>query len=73
MKSMKRYSPSEFGRLIGVSYQTLCRWEKQKKLIPHYTDTRRRYYTEQHLEQYMETRSQRNPETDSAVLFRKII
>lgn len=70
---MKKYSPSEFARLIGVSYQTLLRWEEQKKLIPDYTESRRRYYTERHLEQHLQMRSDKLPETEREVLFRKII
>lgn len=70
---MKKYSPSKFARLIGVSYQTLRRWEEQKKLIPDYTESRRRYYTEKHLEQHLKTRCGALSETEKEVLFRKII
>ncbi len=72
-ENMKKYSPSEFGRLIGVSYQTLLRWEEQKKLIPDYTENRRRYYTEHHLEQHLKIRSSTLAETEREVLFRKFI
>ena len=72
---MKKYSPSEFAKLAGVSYHTLLRWEKQGRLIPNYTESRRRYYTDQHLEQYLKIKSQTfsETETEKKVLFRKII
>lgn len=69
---MKKYLPGEFGRMVGVSYQTLLRWEEQKKLIPDYTETGRRYYTEQHMERYL-NRNGTGTEVRRKVMFRKFL
>lgn len=43
------YSISEFGKLIGVSAQTLIRWDKNGKLKPLVLDSGHRRYTDDHL------------------------
>ena len=55
---MKNYKPHEFAEIIGVTVQTLQRWDKSEKLIAHRTPTNRRYYThDQYLAYKGETRA----------------
>ena len=46
---MYMYTPSEFGKRIGVSVETLQRWNRQGVLKAHRTATNRRYYTQENL------------------------
>ena len=43
------YSISEFAKLIGVSRQTLIRWDKIGKLKPIFLESGHRRYTDEHL------------------------
>src|SRR5579863_4096124 len=47
--NMKTYSVSEFAALIGVSVNTLQRWDREGKLVAHRTPSNRRLYTDEHL------------------------
>lgn len=46
----KIYKPSEFAKLVGVSYKTLLYWDKKGYLTANRTITNRRYYTEEQLQ-----------------------
>jgi putative resolvase len=48
---MSTYTLSEFAKLVGVSTQTLQRWDRAGILIADRTPTNRRRYTELHLAQ----------------------
>ena len=51
---MKYYRISEFADLVGVSSSTLRNWEQQGILLPHHkTPTGYRYYSQEQLEQLM--------------------
>lgn len=50
---MKTYKPNEFAEMIGVSIKTLQRWDKNEKLKALRTPTGRRYYTQQHYDDYL--------------------
>jgi len=41
------YTPSEFGKKVGVTVHTLQRWDREGRLVAKRTHTNRRYYTEE--------------------------
>lgn len=43
---MITYKPKDFAKLLGVSVNTLQRWDRNGTLIAYRTPTNRRYYTE---------------------------
>jgi DNA-binding transcriptional MerR regulator len=47
---MKRYSPAEFSKMVGVCVKTLQRWDKSGKLKADRTVSNRRQYTDKHFE-----------------------
>ena len=49
---MRTYTPKEFGAEVGVTYQTLIKWEKKGIIVPERSTDGRRYYTEEHLQKY---------------------
>ena len=49
------YKIGKFADMIGVSYQTLQRWDREGILKAHRTPTNRRYYTYQ---QYMKIQTE---------------
>ena len=49
----KWMSIGEAAEFLGVSRDTLRRWEKKGKIQPVRSPTNRRYYTEKHLEEVM--------------------
>jgi putative resolvase len=48
---MNTYNVSEFSKIVGVSVNTLQRWDRDKRLVPNRTPTNRRVYTDEHLAQ----------------------
>lgn len=44
------YTPSEFGKKIGVTVHTLQRWDREGRLVAKRTHTNRRYYTNEDIE-----------------------
>jgi DNA-binding transcriptional MerR regulator len=48
---VRRYSASEFAKLLGRSPSTLKRWERQGKLKAGRYTSGQRYYTDEHLYQ----------------------
>lgn len=69
---MNIYTPNEFCKKVGVTYQTLIKWEKKGKLQPEKNAEGRRYYTEEHLRKCMNGDTV-SVSSDKKVLFRKII
>ena len=49
---MENYSVGEFAKKIGMSVNTLQRWDRDGILIANRTPTNRRYYTEEQLQLY---------------------
>ena len=52
-KETKNMKPQEFAKRLGVSTQTLRRWDKAGILKANRTPTDRRFYTEEQYEEYM--------------------
>lgn len=51
---MKLYGIGEFAKLLGVTQQTLRKWDKRGKLKPHYvSNSRYRYYSQAQLNELM--------------------
>lgn len=50
---MKHYRLNEFAMKINVSVQTLQRWDREGILKAYRTPTNRRYYTDEHYEQFL--------------------
>jgi len=69
---MNIYTPNEFCKKVGVTYQTLIKWEKKGKLTADRNADNRRYYTDRHLEQCI-GQNIRHEETDKRILFRRMI
>lgn len=46
------YKPKEFSKAIGVSVSTLQRWDRDKTLPAFRNPKQRRFYTDEHLEEY---------------------
>lgn len=44
------YTPSEFARKVGVTVNTLQRWDREGRLVAKRTHTNRRYYTDDDLQ-----------------------
>jgi len=55
---MSNYKPKEFAKMIGISVRTLQRWDREGKLIAFRTPTNRRYYTDEHLQQFNKGRKE---------------
>jgi putative resolvase len=49
MSNMNTYSAGKFAALVGVSVNTLQRWDRTGKLVALRTPTNRRIYTDEHL------------------------
>lgn len=49
------YTISKFSKMVGVTVKTLQRWDREKKLVANRTETNRRYYTDDHLQQVLQT------------------
>lgn len=49
---IKNYKPKDFAELLGVSVQTLQRWDRKGILKANRTPTNRRYYTYDHYLQF---------------------
>ena len=54
--SMKIYRLNELAEKINVSYQTLQRWDRVGILKAYRTPTNRRYYTDEHYEQFLKSK-----------------
>lgn len=54
MKHQERYGIREFADMVGVSMNTLRRWDREGILVAGRTPTNRRVYTEAHLQQVLE-------------------
>ena len=50
---MRKYKVGEFAKLIGVSIETLRRWDRSGKLKAYRTPTKQRFYTHEQYEKYM--------------------
>jgi len=50
--NIKNYKPKDFAELLGVSVQTLQRWDRKGILKANRTPTNRRYYTYDHYLQF---------------------
>jgi DNA-binding transcriptional MerR regulator len=55
---MNTYKPNEFAEMIGVSVKTLQRWDNEGKFKSFRTPSNRRYYTDEHLNQFNKGRNQ---------------
>ncbi len=53
------YNKKEFAALIGVSTQSLRRYEKENILVPYKTITGMTYYTNDHYEKYFNVDKQK--------------
>lgn len=53
MVSMELYNQKEFAKLIGVTVQTLKRWEKRGYIKPLRTIPHRPIYTDEHLNRFL--------------------
>ncbi len=42
--------PKEVQRILGVTFMTLCRWDKSGKLVAHRNAANRRYYTQEQID-----------------------
>jgi putative resolvase len=60
MRIMNTYNVSEFAELIGVSVNTLQRWDREKRLEALRTPTNRRIYTDDHLSLILSQRSRQD-------------
>ncbi len=47
------YTPSEFGKKVGVTVHTLQRWDREGRLVAKRTHTNRRYYTDEDIERVL--------------------
>lgn len=50
---MEIYRLNEFAKKINVSVNTLQRWDRDGILKAHRTPTNRRYYTDEHLKEFL--------------------
>lgn len=50
---MRIYKPGEFSLIIGVSIQTLRRWDKEGVLPAHRTPKGTRFYTQEDVDKYL--------------------
>ena len=50
---MRIFKPGQFALIIGVSINTLRRWDNEGILPAHRTPKRTRFYTEEDVENYM--------------------
>lgn len=50
---MNIYRLNEFAKKVNVSVQTLQRWDRDGILKAYRTPTNRRYYTDEHYEQFI--------------------
>ena len=66
---MKNYSIGEFAKKIGVSVNTLQRWDRDGILIANRTPTNRRYYTDEQLDHYGKNNGSNLEEKISIILF----
>jgi len=66
---MNMYSVSEFAQLIGVSVNTLQRWDRTGKLVALRTPSHRRVYTD---EQLAQIRGQRRPTKRLVVVYCRV-
>lgn len=48
---MKKYTPKEACKYLGISYQRLQRWDLKGKWVALRSETNRRYYTKEMLEE----------------------
>lgn len=53
---MVRYKPNQFAKKIGVSISTLRRWDNENILKARRTQTNHRYYTDEDIQGYKETK-----------------
>lgn len=53
---MVRYKPNQFAKKIGVSVSTLRRWDNEGILKARRTQTNHRYYTDEDIQGYKETK-----------------
>ena len=53
---MIRYKPNQFAKKIGVSVSTLRRWDNENILNARRTQTNHRYYTDEDIQGYKETK-----------------
>lgn len=51
---MRKYRPKEVCKLLKISYRTLIRWDKSGKLMAYRTETDRRYYTKEQIDEIRE-------------------
>ena len=58
----KKLSIGEAAKYIGVSRDTLRRWEKKGKITPERSPTNRRYYTKEQLDQLLKKPTERKEE-----------
>ena len=65
---MENYSIGEFAKKIGVSVNTLQRWDREGILTANRTPTNRRYYTEEQLQQYRGSKASSLEEKISMIL-----
>lgn len=57
---LKFYKPNEFAKLINVSVLTLQRWDNKGILKSNRTPTNRRYYTDEHLLEFLQNKNSNN-------------
>lgn len=63
MAAKKFLTISEFAKRIGIHPQTIRKWDEQKTLCAHHrTPGGRRFYTEEQVNQFLNTK--KNPESE---------
>ena len=62
MKHITNYKPKEFAELLNISVKTLQRWDREGILKAKRTQTDRRFYTEEQLQEYLK-KSDKNAES----------
>ena len=66
---MNTYSITQFAKLVGVSVKTLQRWDREGRLSPARTPTKRRVYTDEHLAQIL---PRRHPAERKTVVYMRV-
>jgi len=66
---MNTYSVSQFAKLVGVSVNTLQRWDREGKLVALRTPTNRRLYNDEHLSSI---RGWRQPEERQVIVYCRV-
>jgi excisionase family DNA binding protein len=75
MKSKKMLTIGEASKYLGISRDTLRRWEKKNRIKPLRSPTNRRYYTQDQLDQLMGSPQivvKRNPKKTGGTKFFKV-